>query len=54
MSHRVKNLLTIASGLTAISSRSTTTTNDLARELTQRLTALGRAHHLVAAGARPD
>jgi two-component sensor histidine kinase len=47
MSHRVKNLLTIASGLTAISSRSTTTTNDMARELTQRLTALGRAHDLV-------
>ncbi len=47
MSHRVKNLLTIASGLTAITSRSTTTTNDMARELTQRLTALGRAHDLV-------
>ena len=31
MSHRVKNLLTIASGLTAITSRSTTTTNDMAR-----------------------
>lgn len=47
MSHRVKNLLTIASGLTAITSRSTSTTNDMARELTQRLTALGRAHDLV-------
>ncbi|WP_348643107.1 sensor histidine kinase [Mesorhizobium sp. B2-3-4] len=47
MSHRVKNLLTIAWGLTAISWRSTTTTNDMARELTQRLTALGRAHDLV-------
>lgn len=47
MSHRVKNLLTIASGLTAITSRSTTTTNDMARELTLRLTALGRAHDLV-------
>ena len=47
MSHRVKNLLTIAAGLTAITSRSTTTTNDMARELTQRLTALGRAHDLV-------
>jgi two-component sensor histidine kinase len=47
MSHRVKNLLTIASGLTAITSRSTTTTSDMARELTQRLTALGRAHDLV-------
>jgi len=47
MSHRVKNLLSIASGLTAITSRSTKTTSDMARELTQRLTALGRAHDLV-------
>jgi two-component sensor histidine kinase len=47
MSHRVKNLLTIATSLTAITSRSTTTTADMARELTQRLTALGRAHDLV-------
>jgi two-component sensor histidine kinase len=47
MSHRVKNLLAIASGLTAITSRSTHTTQDMARELTQRLTALGRAHDLV-------
>ena len=47
MSHRVKNLLAIASGLTAITSRSVGTTGDMARELTQRLTALGRAHDLV-------
>lgn len=47
MSHRVKNLLAIASGLTAITSRSVDTTGDMARELTQRLTALGRAHDLV-------
>ncbi|MDP3405720.1 MAG: HWE histidine kinase domain-containing protein [Brevundimonas sp.] len=47
MSHRVKNLLAIASGLTAITSRSVDTTADMARELTQRLTALGRAHDLV-------
>ena len=47
MSHRVKNLLTVASGLTAITSRSTTSTNDMAQELTLRLTALGRAHDLV-------
>ena len=33
MSHRVKNLLAIASGLTAITSRSTTSTVDMAREL---------------------
>ncbi|KQP51969.1 histidine kinase [Methylobacterium sp. Leaf399] len=47
MSHRVKNLLAIAASLTAITSRSTSTTTDMARELTQRLTALGRAHDLV-------
>lgn len=47
MSHRVKNLLAIASGLTTITSRSAKTTADMARELTLRLTALGRAHDLV-------
>ncbi|MEA2873775.1 MAG: hypothetical protein QOH67_3751 [Hyphomicrobiales bacterium] len=47
MSHRVKNLLAIASGLTAITSRSAKTTEDMARQLTQRLTALGRAHDLI-------
>jgi two-component sensor histidine kinase len=47
MSHRVKNLLAIASGLTAITSRSAKTTSDMASELTHRLTALGRAHDLV-------
>ena len=47
MSHRVKNLLAIASGLTAITSRSTSTTVEMAKELTQRLTALGRAHDLI-------
>lgn len=47
MSHRVKNLLAIAAGLTHITSRSTSSTAEMARELTQRLTALGRAHDLV-------
>jgi two-component sensor histidine kinase len=47
MSHRVKNLLAIASGLTAITSRSAKTTSEMAKELTHRLTALGRAHDLV-------
>jgi PAS domain-containing protein len=44
MSHRVKNLLAIATGLTAITSRSAKTTAEMAKELTHRLTALGRAH----------
>jgi two-component sensor histidine kinase len=47
MSHRVKNLLAIAAGLAEITSRSTQTTADMAREMSQRLTALGRAHDLV-------
>lgn len=47
MSHRVKNLLAIASALTAISSRSAQSCEEMARELTERLSALGRAHDLV-------
>ncbi len=47
MSHRVKNLLALASGLTSITSRSTTTKEEMAQQLTERLTALGRAHDLV-------
>jgi two-component sensor histidine kinase len=47
MSHRVKNLLAIARGLTEITSRSTETAAEMARDLTRRLTALGRAHDLV-------
>jgi two-component sensor histidine kinase len=47
MSHRVKNLLAIATGLTRLTSRSSTSIEDMARQLTNRLTALGRAHDLV-------
>jgi two-component sensor histidine kinase len=47
MSHRVKNLLAIASGLTTITSRSAATTVEMPRDLTGRLTALGRAHDLI-------
>jgi two-component sensor histidine kinase len=47
MSHRVKNLMAIASGLTRISARSTTTATEMAEVLTNRLAALGRAHDLV-------
>jgi len=46
MSHRVKNLLAIASGLTAITSRYAKTAANMAKELTHRLAALGRAHDL--------
>ncbi|WP_337269912.1 sensor histidine kinase [Oryzifoliimicrobium ureilyticus] len=47
MSHRVKNLLALAAGLTTITSRSTDTKEEMAKQLTQRLAALGRAHELV-------
>lgn len=47
MSHRVKNLLAIATGLTQITARSAKTVEEMATELTQRLTALGRAHDFV-------
>ena len=47
MSHRVKNLLTIASSLTQITAQSCQSVEDMTRNLTRRLTALGRAHDLV-------
>ena len=47
MSHRVKNLLAIASALTQISGRSANSAAEMAEQLTGRLTALGRAHDLV-------
>ncbi|UUR09342.1 sensor histidine kinase [Sphingomonas glaciei] len=47
MSHRVKNLLSIATGLTQITARSAKTVEEMAGNLTQRLTALGRAHDFV-------
>ncbi|WP_324808422.1 HWE histidine kinase domain-containing protein [Sphingomonas sp. LY29] len=47
MSHRVKNLLAIATGLTQLTARSAKSVEQMATELTQRLTALGRAHDLV-------
>ncbi len=47
MSHRVKNLLAIAAGLTNMTSRSAGSVEEMTKELIQRLTALGRAHDLV-------
>ncbi len=47
MSHREKNLLAIAAGLTAVSAQTNGSTQKMADELTGRLTALGRAHDLV-------
>src|SRR4051794_8851790 len=50
MSHRLKNLLTVATALTQITSRSAATKEDMAHELTSRLIALGRAQDLVRPG----
>lgn len=47
MSHRVKNLLAIALSLTTIASRSAASAQEMAEDLTTRLSALGRAHDLV-------
>lgn len=47
MSHRVKNLLAIATSLTAVTSRSSKSVEDMTTNLMRRLTALGRAHDLV-------
>lgn len=47
MSHRVKNLLAVAAGLTQITSRSASSIKGMSAELIDRLTALGRAHDLV-------
>lgn len=47
MSHRVKNLLAVATGLTQITSRSASTIQGMSADLIARLTALGRAHDLV-------
>lgn len=47
MSHRVKNLLSIATGLTQLTGRSASSAEQMTRVLTDRLTALGRAHDVV-------
>jgi two-component sensor histidine kinase len=47
MSHRVKNLFSIAAALARISSRSATTPKEMAEDITRRLYALGVAHQLI-------
>lgn len=47
MSHRVANLLQIASTLTHIAASSSATVEEMAKDLGNRLVALGRAHSLV-------
>lgn len=47
MSHRVKNLLTVATSLTQFASRSSSNMTEMSNDLIGRLTALGRAHDVV-------
>ena len=50
MNHRVKNIFAITSALTSISSRSTTTKEEMVKDLRQRILSLSKAHDMV----RPD
>jgi two-component sensor histidine kinase len=47
MQHRIKNLFTLTSTLTAIASRSTESKKDMAEDLMRRLAALSVAHDLI-------
>lgn len=47
MSHRVKNLLSIATSLTHLTGGAASSVEQMTRALTERLTALGRAHDVV-------
>jgi PAS domain S-box-containing protein len=50
MSHRVKNLFAVTSGLVSLSARSASTPDDLAAAVQERLAALTRAHELTRPG----
>jgi two-component sensor histidine kinase len=50
MSHRVKNLFAVTSGLVTLSARSASTTQDMAAAVRARLAALSRAHELTRPG----
>jgi len=50
MSHRVKNLFAVASGIVALSARCAKTPQDLAGAVQERLRALSRAHELTRPG----
>lgn len=50
MNHRVKNIFAITAALTTISARSTTTKDEMVKDLRQRIVALSKAHDMV----RPD
>jgi PAS domain S-box-containing protein len=50
MSHRIKNIFAVASGVVAASAKSATTPKELARAIQSRLGALARAHDLTLQG----
>jgi len=54
MSHRVKNLFAVASGVVALSARTTTTSKELAHAVQSRLAALARAHDLTLPNVEQD
>jgi hypothetical protein len=47
MNHRVKNIFAITSALASISARSTTTRDEMVKDLRQRIFALSKAHDMV-------
>jgi two-component sensor histidine kinase len=47
MNHRVKNIFAITSALTSISARSTTTKDEMAKDVHYRISALAKAHDMV-------
>jgi PAS domain S-box-containing protein len=54
MSHRVKNLFAVTSGVVALSARSAATPQDMAQAIQGRLAALTRAHELTRPGLIDD
>ncbi|MGO9485674.1 MAG: PAS domain S-box protein [Rhodomicrobium sp.] len=54
MSHRIKNLFTVAGSIVALSVRGASTPEKMARSVQERLAALGRAHELTLTRPSPE
>ncbi len=54
MSHRIKNLFTLAGSIVALSARGASSPEELARSVQERLAALGRAHDLTLTRPTPE
>ena len=54
MSHRIKNLFTVAGSIVALSARGADTAEDLAQSVQDRLAALARAHELTLTKPSPE